>query len=333
MVIVLDNAESILDSLGTNAQEIYAVVDELSQFSNICLLITSRISTAPPHCEVLKIPTLSAEAACDMFYRIYQRERSDLITDILEQLDFHPLSVTLLAIGAQYNKWDTSRLAKEWETQRTGVLRAQHCGSLATTIKLSLASPMFRELGTDAQELLGVVAFFPQGVDEKNLSQLFPTVSDGPNIFDTSCVLSLTYRSNGFVMMLAPRRDYLLPKDPMSSPLLNTTKEYYPTWLTTDDDPDSAESQWIRVEDVNVEHLLDVFTSVDADSESVWDACSGFLLQLQQRPRLVVLGPKIEALPDDHPSKPLCLWYLSWLFALVGNYPEKKRLLTCVLKL
>lgn len=122
--MVLDNAESILYPLGTNAQEIQAVVDGLSQSSNICLLITS---TVPPHCEVLEIPMLSTEAARDTFYRIYQREQSNLINNILEKLDFHPLSITLLATVAQYNKWDTGRLGKE--TQRTGVLRAQTPGA------------------------------------------------------------------------------------------------------------------------------------------------------------------------------------------------------------
>ena len=336
MIIVLDNAESILDPHGSSAQEIYTVVGELTRLSNVCLCITSRISTIPPGCETLEIPTLSIEAARETFYRIYQHgERSDPIDGILEQLDFHSLSVTLLATIAQHNKWDTNRLSREWGRQRTGVLYAQHSGSLAATIELSLASPMFRELGSNARQLLGVVAFFPQGINEENTNWLFPTISDGPNMFDKFCTLSLTHRINGFVTMLAPLRDYLRPKDPTSSLLLSTTKGCYFSRLSTYVCVDSLEaSRWIMSEDANVEHLLDVFTSIDASSKNVWDACAVFMDHLHwHKPRLIVLGPKMEALPDGHPSKAECLDNLSRLFYSLGNLVERKRLLTHTLKL
>ena len=336
-IIVLDNVESILDPRGTSSQDIYAIVDELSRFSNICLIITSRISTISPRFETIDIPTLPTKAAHDAFYHIYRRSgQSGSINNILKRLDFHPLSITLLATAAQHNQWDTKRLVAEWERQRTGVLPAQHLRSLATTIELSLASPMFQELGPDARGLLEVVAFLPQGVKEDNADRLFPTISDRRNLFDRFCTLSLTYRSNGFVTMLAPLRDYLRPKDLMSSQLLRTTKECYFTWLSADATPGKSnldESRLVTSEDANVEHLLDVFTSIDANSEKVWDACTGFMEHLYwHKPRLVVLGPKIEALPDNHPSKARCLRGLARLFSSVGHWVEQKRILTHTLE-
>jgi tetratricopeptide (TPR) repeat protein len=338
MLIVLDNAESILDPQGTDAAEISAAVEELSQFSNICLCITSRIAILPSDCETLDIPTLSIEAARDTFHHIHKNVgRPDLVSNILEQLDFHPLSITLLATVARCNKWNVSQLIREWDTRRTALLHIQQNKSLATTIELSLGSPTFQELGPDARDLLGVVAFFPQGINEDGLRWFFPTISNGKDMFEKFCVLSLTHRSGGFTTMLAPLRDYLRPKDPASSPLLHTAKECYLGLLSVFVDPGSPyyeKARWIALEDVNVEHLLDVFTSINPDSDDIWNACANFMEHLYwHKRRLVVLGPKLERLPDDHPSKPECLLQLSRLFESVVNGVERKRLLVYALKL
>ena len=337
-ILFLDNAESILDPQGENAEEIYGVVEELSQFDNICLCLTSRISTIPPACETIDTPTLSIEAARNTFHRIYKNsEQSDPVDRILRQLDFHPLSITLLATVAHHSKWDVGRLTREWGGRRTEVLRTRHNNSLAATIELSLASPMFQELGPDAREVLGVIAFFPQGIYENNLDWLFPDLPDRANVLDNFSILSLTHRSNGFVTMLAPLRDYLCPQDPASSPLLNTVKDRYFSRLSDVIDPGIPgfeDARWVVLEDVNIEYLLDVFTSVDPNSVSIWNTCARFMEHLRwHKGRLVALGPKIERLPDNHPFKPECLFQLSRLFGLVGNHVEQKRLLDYTLNL
>jgi tetratricopeptide (TPR) repeat protein len=356
ILIILDNAESILDPQGTNAQEIYTVVEELSQFKTISLCITSRITTIPPLCKRPIIPTLLADAACDIFYSIYNNSsQSNAINNLLQQLDFHALSITLLATTASHNMWDYDRLAQEWNMHRTQVLQIDYNRSLAATIELSLTSPMFCKLGPDARDLLGVIAFFPQGINENNIDQLFSSISSRWKIFtkqnifhkqntlsrqkmfDKFCVLSLAYRSNGFITMLAPLRDYLCPKDPKSSPLLCTAKKYYFSLLSVEVEPEEpgfAEAKWIISEDVNVEHLLNVFTSIDPGSKDVWDACASFMRHLfWHKPQLVMLGPRFEGLPDNHPSKPECLYELSRLFRSVGKFVEEKQLLGHTLEL
>ena len=301
MIIVLDNAESILDPRGTGAQEIRSVVDELCELETICLLITSNIATVPPRCERPQIPTLSMEAAWDIFHSIYSGNGpSSIINDLLQRLDFHPLSITLLANAASHNTWDYERLAKEWIIQRAQVLRMGSSASLAATIKLDLASPTFLSLGPDAPDLLGVVALFPQGIDEKSLDWLFPTIPSRRELFDAFCVLSLTYRSDGFLKMLAPLRDHLSPQDPQSSPLLRTTQDRYFARFPVNVDPEKLgfpEAQWIVLEDANVEYLINVFTSSNPNRGDIWDPC---YRHYWRRPRKTIRG--INVLGEDDSS-------------------------------
>ena len=285
------------------------------------------------------------ESAHDLFYAIYgDGSQSGIVSDLLARLGFHALSVALLATAASHSVWDYDRLAREWDSHRAQVHRTDYNESLAATIELSLTSPAFHELGPDARDLLGVVAFFPQGINENHIDWLFSPTSDGRNIFDNFCALSMTYRSKGFLTTFAPLRDYLCPKDPISSPLLCTIKDRYFRRLSVDVHPGKPgyeEAQWVTSEDLNIEHLLDILTSIDVNSADVWAACRNFMEHLywyKRRlvvlgPNLVVLGPKIEGLPDNHPSKPQCLFQLSWLLDSVGNFTGEKQLLTHALKL
>ena len=184
---------------------------------------------------------------------------------------------------------------------------------------------------------LEVVAFFPQGIDEDNLDWLFPDISNRTIIFDTFYLLSLTYKNGGFTTTLAPLRDYLRLHDPTLSPLLCATKGRYCTRMSIHFDrnkPSFKESRWILSEDVNVEHLLGVFASIDPNSNELWRACSNFVQHLcWHKPRLTFLRQKIEDLPDDHQCKPKCLAELAELFMSIGHHEERKRTLNQTLQL
>ena len=288
MVLVLDNAETILDPYAQDARAIYLAIEELGRFSNLCLIITSRISTTPSDCKRIDIPALSREAAQAIFYRLYpDGKQSNLVDGLLRRLDFHPLSIMILATVASQKLWDYPRILKEWEKQKVKVLQTGHGNqSLAASVEVSLGSPTFRELGPQARQVLGVVAFFPQGIDQKKLDWLFPDIPDREDIIDGFCMLSLASRYKGFITMLAPLRDYLYPKDLHSPSILWGVKGRYISRLrliSGEPQPGMPRFEgtgWILREISNVEHLLEALETLNEGSDDVWEAYTDFLLHL-----------------------------------------------------
>ena len=114
------------------------------------------------------------------------------LSDERRRVNFHPLSITLLATVAHQSKWDSNRLAREWKKHLTSVLRTEHNESLGATIEISLSSLLFKGLGPNVRKLPGVIALFPQGFNEDNLDWLFPTIPNVPTILDKLCMYPLS---------------------------------------------------------------------------------------------------------------------------------------------
>lgn len=209
LILLLDGVDHILDPLAPEAAEIYATIEEFGCYQHICLLTTSRMYPEIPGFYRLEVPTLSGEDARDAFYGLCHLARSPVVNDLLTGLDFHPLSIDLLATAVRENGWDESALLRVWDDE-TGVLRTQYQQRLEDAVELSFRSPTIQHLGTAALEVLEAIAAFPRGFEERRLKRAFPGITEVEVAVDVLCRFSLLYRQDGFVKMLTPFRFYFL---------------------------------------------------------------------------------------------------------------------------
>ena len=209
-ILVLDGVESLLDPLASGVAEITIAIMEISRHQNVCLLATTRMDVETPDFRRVEVLALSADGARDMFHSCCPLGRSARIDQLLEELDFHPLSIDLLASAVRENGWDEATLLKTWGGGKMDVLRATGRQDLEDNIKSILDAPTIQELGTTALETLEAIAAFPNGVKESKLEMMFPTIAGIGEATDELCKFSLIYREDGFIKMLSPFRIYFL---------------------------------------------------------------------------------------------------------------------------
>jgi hypothetical protein len=156
------------------------------------------------------IPPLDSSSAQAVFFRIYHHasriEAEEDIKGLLKELDFHPLSINILANAAQQNSWSPTMLLKRWNDRHSKVLDGGKgkLQSLSSTMQLSLSSPSVQDLGEDGLHVLAIITFLPQGLNESLASDLLPSLLQVDTICDVLCMQSLVYCQDKFLKMLAP---------------------------------------------------------------------------------------------------------------------------------
>ncbi|KAG5730699.1 hypothetical protein E4T56_gene4062, partial [Termitomyces sp. T112] len=149
-LLVLDNAETFLDAT-MDAGRIADAIDGLGARSNVTILLTTRTTVLPPNLELirLRVPPLEESAACEAFHAYYPSIETSILIKLLSAVDFHPLSINLLAQAAVQNEWSPQDLITAWDHQRATLLEGGDgkSQSLAVTIETSLNSPSFLKLG------------------------------------------------------------------------------------------------------------------------------------------------------------------------------------------
>ncbi|KAH7922645.1 hypothetical protein BV22DRAFT_1048734 [Leucogyrophana mollusca] len=341
VLVVLDNAETFQDAV-SGSNRIAEAIDELGALPSVRIILATRNRRVSTNlcCINIEVPAMDPSAARQTFTHIYRTDDSPAMIDkLLSALDFHPLSINLLAHIATENQWTLDQLTSAWGKQQTDLLEVGdgRFQSLSVTIELSLASSAIKQLGNDARHVMQVAAFLPQGINEKNLKNLFPTIPNICSIIDALCRLSLMYRKIEVYAMLSPIRIHISnthqAHDTLPLDLTYVRNHYY---AQLDDG-----GAWIATEDANVERLIayDLSRATTQDMELVYKACSQFLcLLMEHKPHPTSLHAAILCKPESTSHfvdqgefshwKAWSIYYLGALAAQLCNYREAIDLLT-----
>ncbi|KAF8345332.1 hypothetical protein F5887DRAFT_178642 [Amanita rubescens] len=307
--LVLDNAETFLQAGDPRiSTAIGTAIRELADMTCVTILLTTRNAEIPPNprLKTMKVPPLDEEAAYATFAMTYGTDVCPSVAkNLICTLEFHPLSITLLAQVARQSEWTPEKLVEVWKEHQTRLLDSGNgkSDSLETTIELSLKSPSILTLGDNARHFLRAIASLPQGVDEKKLKHLFPTVGEVDLLAAKLRKHSLLYLDGEKNMMLAPIRLYLTDKGGPDSPLLVGVRAYYYDQLEKFADPKQGEegSAWITTEDINVERLIAL--DLPGNTRTGCEACVRFTeLLIRHKSRPTALYPAVKGLPQHEPK-------------------------------
>ncbi|KAG0692893.1 P-loop containing nucleoside triphosphate hydrolase protein [Suillus ampliporus] len=305
-LIVLDNAETFEEASASSAlMEIPSAIAEIAAIPGIILILTSRSRRNAPNVRwIMKdVPPLDMSSAQAAFFQIYHHvshsDAEEDIKDLLKELDFHPLSISLLANTAQQNGWSPATLLKRWDNRHSAVLNhgVGKLQSLTYTMELSLSSPSVQTLGEDSRRALAIIAFLPQGLNENLASDLLPSLLQVDTMCDVLCRQSLVYRQDSFIKMLTPIRHFVRDSlgdslQPLNSPCLRNICDFYYCTVRRCSEARNNYANIIISDHLNIEHVV-AFDLAHVTGET-YHACWTFLGCLRLHlPRPTALAPII----------------------------------------
>ncbi|KAG2363566.1 hypothetical protein BDR07DRAFT_909577 [Suillus spraguei] len=296
-IVVIDHADALIAA--RNADSVARIIDDLTSSSSVVLLLTTRNKHITPYLitQVVSVSTLEREYARKAFEAVCpQHIPTEIIDEILDGVDNHPLSVNIIARQAAQREWSGAELLSAWRTNQAVLLEAGEgkSRSLRATVELSLTAPSVVALGDDTRKLLEIIAFFPQGLEAMRVKALYPSAAAD---MDALCVHSIIHCEANRFTMLRPVRLYLGHKTPNpDARFLNTIRNMYYRELSG---PIEQRQALVEAEDINVERLItfDFDRAINVD-DSCCRACISFLDNLAIcKPRVTILTTKLEELP------------------------------------
>jgi len=218
-LIVIDNAETFIEAGNAGLRDISKMLEDMGAHCRI-IFTTRNTDTVPTNLrwKRISVERLDAEAAGEAFMFVYSQEFSagiDIATkNLLHELDYHPLSINILASAAVSNKWTLAQLEMKWKTQRKSSIleiRKDRYHSVGFAIDLSVSCSDFDETRDQVMKLLRAVAFLPRGIHRQDLEGV---LEDNPaiSIAESLCRCSLTYWRDDRLVVLSPIRMHIMEK-------------------------------------------------------------------------------------------------------------------------
>jgi tetratricopeptide (TPR) repeat protein len=332
-LVVLDNAETFEEASASSVlRDIPPAIAEMANIPGVVLVLTSRSRRNAPNVRWITkdILPLDLSSAHVMFFQIYQcashSEADEDISGLLKELDFHPLSINILANTAQQNGWSPTMLLKRWNDRHSKVLNGGRgkLQSLSDTMQLSLSSPSVQNLGEDGLRVLAIIAFLPQGLNEDLASDLLPSLPQVDTICDVLCMQSLVYRQDNFIKVLAPIRHYV--RDSLQAPdsaCLQEIRAFYYRTVTSCSPKRDQYADIIISDHLNIEQVVAFnLAYIPDDAEETCAACCRFLACLEWHlPRPTTLTPAISNIIENSSTwklKAYCFLNLGQLYSTLS---------------
>ncbi|KZS87364.1 hypothetical protein SISNIDRAFT_390484, partial [Sistotremastrum niveocremeum HHB9708] len=234
-LIVFDNFETPWES----AQERCKAEELLSRLADVpelSLLLTLRGAERPSGIAWKRpcLPPLAAidyEAAKKTFVAVSDTAEDDIfLPKLLEELDYVPLAVTLMANMCQHTSCEA--LLAQWQEDKTKMLTRgfdSRLSSVEISIEVSISSERLRRTPL-AIRILQILSLLPDGVLTSELpTMLYGDGAQLPAAISTLRQVTLIYveHGSGRLRSLSPIREYIQLHNPLDGAALHHLQLYF----------------------------------------------------------------------------------------------------------
>ena len=211
-----DEIEKLTDALGKLGQ---------CRSANVCILLTTRDLPLPEGVAWLHflVQPLSVDAAIAMFKAIsgHDEDKDEEVKELVQALGCLPFSISIVARQRQL-QFKPAELLTQLESGQD-----RRLGRIDDVVRISLTSHRFVD-SPDALTLLSILARLPKGVQYDNLPRIAPLTQ---NVFDVLRTILESGHANreadGFIVVQAPTRSYLLRYHSLDPRHTHALREYY----------------------------------------------------------------------------------------------------------